>query len=217
MALGNQSNTIYLSIADGKVVRRVAEGTPGAESRTKKDGNIVWEQRHSYVTGYLKSISISEKTYAGTDMKDWVFELEDQGEAYTLQVMYDSRYATSLLYALCNPVVDFSKPITISPWMKIISDKKKTACYLKQGAGKDNNIEWYFTKDNLHGLPELVETKFKGKAVWDSYDRMQFLEKFVNDNVKPKLATNYTPPIDNEPEFVGDNAPDEDESSDLPF
>lgn len=218
MALGNSTNKIYLSISDGKVVRRVVEGAEKAEPRTKKDGTIVWEQRYSFISGHLKSISISEKSFAGQEMKDWVFELEDMGEAYTLQIMYDSRYATSLLFALCNPVVDFSKPITISPWMKVIDAKKKTACYLKQGEGKDNNIEWYFTKDNQHGMPELVQTKFKGKDVWDSYDRMQFLEKFINDNVKPKLKTNHTHiMIDNEPEFAADGPPDDLFNDDLPF
>jgi hypothetical protein len=60
-----------------------------------------------------------------------------------------------------------------------------------------------------------VQTKFKGKDVWDSYDRMQFLEKFINDNVKPKLSSNHSHiAIDNEPVFAPDNAPDED---DLPF
>ena len=202
MALGNQSNKIYLSISDGKVVRRVVEGAEKAEPRTKKDGSIVWEQRYSFISGYLKSISISEKSFAGQEMKDWVFELEDMGEAYTLQIIYDSRYATSLLFALCNPVVDFSKPITISPWMKVIDAKKKTACYLKQGEGKDNNIDWYFTKDTPHGMPDLVQTKFKGKDVWDSYDRMQVLEKFVEENVKPKLKNGYTHlAVDSEPDY----------------
>ena len=214
MALGNQSNKIYLSISDGKVVRRVAEGTPGAESRAKKDGTLVWELRYSYISGILKSISTSESTFQGAKMKDWVLELEDIGESYTLQIMYDSRYATSLIFALCNPIVDFSRPITISPWMKMVDGKKKTASYLKQGEGRDNNIDWYFTKDNLHGLPELVQTKFKGETVWDSYDRMQFLEKFIADNVRPKLSNHVAVPIDKEPEFIGDNAPDEDN---LPF
>lgn len=207
--LGNQSNKIYLSISDGKVVRRVAEGVSGAEPRTKKDGTIVWEQRYSFITGYLRSISINESTYAGAKMKDWVLEMEDMGESYTLQLMYDSRYATSLLYALCNPAVDFSMPITINPWMKVVDGKKKTACYLKQG--KDTNIDWYFTKENPHGLPELKETRFKGEIVWDSYDRMQFLEKFVNDHVKPKLATNRVHTvIDKEPDYnVPDGPPDD--------
>lgn len=221
MALGTQSNKIYLSIADGKVVRKVAEGVAGAEAATKKDGTIYWVQRYSFITGYLKSINISEKTFGGAEMKDWVFEIEDMGESYTLQIMYSSRYATSLLFALCNPVVDFSKPITISPWMKVVNDKKKTACYLKQGEGRDNNIEWYFTKDVPHGMPDMVMTKFKGKDVWDDFDRMQFLEKFVNEKVKPKLAANYAHvAVDNEPDYSPDDLnyrPEDDDNSDLPF
>lgn len=211
MALGNQSNKIYLSISDGKVVRRAVEGASGAESRTKKDGTIVWEQRFSFISGILKSIGTKTNSFNGQDMKDWVFEIEDGSEAYTLQIMYDSRYAVSLLNALCNPVVDFSKSITISPWMKVISDKKKTACYLKQGNGQDNSIEWFFTKDVPNGLPPLVPVKIKGKDTWDNFDQMQFLEKYIEDNIKPKLVKSE--PADNSPAFVGD-APEDD---DLPF
>lgn len=211
--LGNQSNKIYLSVSDGKVIRRVAEGTPGAEARTKKDGSITWEQRFSFITGQIKSISTKTNNFQGTEMKDWVFEIEDGSESYTLQIMYDSRYAVSLLNALCNPAVDLTKPVTISPWMKIVNDKKKTACYLKQGTGQDNGIDWFFTKDHPNGLPELKQVVFKGKESWDNFDQVQFLENYIETKVKPRLAvvgnvSTYNTPTDNS------SLPDDD---DLPF
>lgn len=210
MALGNQSNKIYLSVSNGKIVRKVAEGTAGAEPFTKADGQIIWQQRFSYVNGYLKGISIKKGSYNGSETKDFVFDLEDTGESYTLQVQYDSKNAVSIIKAICNPIIDFSKPITITPWMKIVDAKKKMSCYIKQG---ETDIPWYFTKDNTHGMPELVQVKIKGKDTWDNYDQMQFLEKFMEENVKPKLKTNHTHiAIDNEPEFSADE-----EIDDLPF
>jgi hypothetical protein len=107
--------------------------------------------------------------------------------------MYDSRYASSLLFALANPVIDFSQEITISPWMKVVADKKKTSCYLSQN-GKQ--IEWYFTKENPNGMPDLKEVIFQGKPRLDSYDRMQFLEKYVETKIKPKLIA---APYSNQP------------------
>lgn len=216
MALGNSTNKIYLSVADGKVVRKVAEGVSGAEPYTKKDGSIIWQQRFAFISGYLKSISTKTNSFNGSEMKDWVFEIEDNGEYYTLQINYDSRYAVSLLNAMCNPVVDFSKPITISPWMKVVNDKKKTACYLKQGSANES-IEWFFTKDVPNGLPPLELVNFKGKESWDNFKQMQFLEKYVEDKIKPQLNSNHTHiAVDPEPEFVGDDMP-EDDGSDLPF
>lgn len=208
--LGNQSNKIYLSISNGRVVRKVAEGTPGAEPFTKADGTIIWQMRFGFVTGILKAINIKTGSYNGADTKDWVFELEDKGEAYSLQIPYDSRNATSLIKALCNPVVDFSKPLTITPWLKVIDGKKKMACYLKQG---ETPIDWYFTKDSTHGMPELVPVKIKGKETWDNYDQMQFLEGYINTNVKSKLSANT---IEQEPEEIDlTDVPEPDD--DLPF
>jgi hypothetical protein len=183
--LGSSQNKIYLNVADGKIVRRVNEGTKDAVSRVQKNGKIVWELKYSFVTGILTGISIKEGEISGTPTKDWIFDLSDGENNYQLQIQYDSRYATSLLFSLCNPLCDFSEPITIAPWMKVVNDKKKTACYVRQNVNE--TIPWYFTKEDPNGLPDLKQVTFKGKDTWDSWDRMQFLEIFVNSKVKPLL------------------------------
>lgn len=212
MALGNQSNKIYLSVSNGKIVRKVAEGSTGAEPFTKTDGTIIWQQRFSYVNGYLRGISIKKGEYNGAETKDFCFDMEDGGEAYTLQMPYDGRNAVSLIKALCNPAVDFSKKITITPWLKVVDGKKKMSCFLKQG---DTDVPWYFTREETHGMPELTAVKIKGKDTWDNYDQMLFLEGFLEKNVKPKLSSHGSGAIDNDPPFAPDEiSPDDD---DLPF
>lgn len=220
MALGTSVNKIFLSVADGKIVQRVTEGTPGSIPRAKKDGGIVHEMRYANITGILTGINTRTSTYQGTEMKEWQFDISDGNENYQVQMMFDSRYATSLLFALANPTVDFTQPITITPWMKVVDDKKKTSCYLKQG---DTAIDWFFTQATPNGLPELSKVVFQGKERWDSFDRMQFLEKYVIDQIKPKLnnpfaSNNPTPPSYIPPTADQDflnNQPGEDD--DLPF
>lgn len=187
MGLGNSSNKIYITVADGKFVMRVNEDMEGAKSRVTKTGKIVHEIGYSNFTGVLNAISIKEETFNNKAIKNWIFDFSDEGDNYQLQVMYDSRYATSLLFALCNPTVDFSAPLRLNAWMKEIDGKKKTAIYVNQGEGKNNRVDWYFTKDDRKGMPEMVQTKFKGELVWDSFDMMQFLEAFVFTNVAPLL------------------------------
>lgn len=206
MALGNSTNKIFLSITDGKVVQRVKEGTPGSTPRATKSGKVVHEVRYAYVTGILTNIGIRTGDVAGQEVKEWVFDMTDGQENYSVQVMYDSRYATSLLYALANPEVDFSSPITITPWMKVVNDKKKTSCYLKQG---DKSIDWYFTKDDPNGLPDLKKVTLKGKDTWDNYDRMQFLEQFVTTKIKPQLSNPFAVGAgDSFPGFTPDPTPE---------
>ncbi len=207
MALGNSNNKTFLSVSDGKVVQRVKEGTPGSHSRATKSGKVVHELRYAYVSGILTGISIRKGDVAGQEIKEWVFDLTDGQDSYSLQIMYDSRYATSLLYALANPEVDFNQPVTITPWMKMVNDKKKTSCYLKQG---DKSIDWYFTKDVPNGLPDLSKVTFKGQETWDNYDRMQFLEKFVETKLKPLLGNPFPSPAaaDSFPSFTPDPTPE---------
>jgi hypothetical protein len=220
MGLQNSSNRIYLSVADGKIIQRVKEGTPNAIQRTTKNGKVVHEIKFGSLSGFLSGVSIKENEFG----KDWIFEIEDEGQVYALQMMYNSRYATTFLNALLNPDVNLSLPITITPWSKEVDGKAKTATYLKQG---DDDIKWYFTKDNPNGMPPLEQVEFKGKLQWDDFKIMTFLEAQVNAKIKPNLyksSGGYVKPADglkpseqfNSPGIPVDpnNAPDED---DLPF
>lgn len=189
MALGSNEPRIYLSVADGKIIRNVPEGTPGAVERINKNEKKVWEMKYSFVSGILTGIRIKENEYNGNLMKSWQLSLVDGDDLYSLEIHYDSAWATSMLNAFANPELDFHKPIKFTPWQKDKPDGKKTRClYINQGDSKES-IQWVFTKDEPNGLPPLVETMLKGKRVWDNYDRMQFLEKLVEENIIPRLPS----------------------------
>jgi hypothetical protein len=228
MGFQDSGSKNYLTITDGKIIQRVSEGTQGAVKRATKTGKIVWELKHGGYTGYLVGISTKVTVFEGIPKKDWILDFQDpdNGENYQLQVMFDSRYGTTMINALCNPKVDFSRPITVNPWYKVVDGKKRSAIYIKQG---EENIDWYFTKDDSKGMPQMVKVRYKGEDVWDNTDMMQFLENYVNQYVKKAIgqAPEYTPPGDVTPkdQFMQPQqgggfkpnynlAPDED---DLPF
>lgn len=229
MGLGSSTPKTYLSVSDGKIVKRVEEGTPGAVSRTTKSGKVLHELKFSYVSGILTDIRIRENEFNGNLLKSWALTLVDGGEQYQLEIHYDSSWASTMLNALANPVIDFSKPLTFSPWQKQKPDGKYTRClYVNQGEGKDNSIPWM----NPNGLPPMVEVMLNGKKQWDSYERMQFLENMVQTEVRPKLisenmaAVTSTVPTAQDGPFEGQqiptvsnqNADDEDDDElDLPF
>lgn len=192
MGLQNSSNRIYLSVADGKIIQRVKEGTPNAIQRVTKNGKTVHEIKFGSLSGFLSGVSIKENEFG----KDWVFEIEDNGEVFNLQMMYNSRYATTFLNALLNPVVDLNMPITITPWSKEVDGKSKTTVYLKQG---EADIKWYFTKDEPNGMPPLEKVVFKGKEQWDDFAIMEFLKAQVESKIKPNLyksSPGYAKPAD---------------------
>lgn len=185
MALGSGEAKTFLGINEGKITQRVKEGDSGAEPRVKTDGTIIYERRFGYITGLLTGISIKSTPYGTTEIKSFVLQLSDVGENYQLEINYDSAYAKSFLKSILNPEVDFSQNITLTPWYKVQNDKKKSAIYLSQN-GKQ--IDWYFTKDNPNGLPELKEVTLKGKVTYDDYDQMQFFEKQISEKILPKLS-----------------------------
>lgn len=178
MALGNSNSTIYLSIADGKIVRRFKEPTASSKQRTSKTGKIVHEESYDYVSGMITDITTKDSDYG----KFWNVRLVDGSDVYTLQFQYSGGNASSFLKAIPN--ADLSKPITIKPRSEMNGDKKRTTVMLIQD---DKIIKWRWTKDNPGDLPGLKKVKVKGVEQWDDSDMMEALEAYINQHVKPNL------------------------------
>lgn len=180
MALGNSSSSIYLSIADGKIVRRFKEPTANSKQRTSKTGKIVHEESYDFVSGIITDISTKDSEYG----KFWNVRLQDGSDTYVLQFQYSGGNASSFLKAIPN--ADLTKPITIKPRSEMNGDKKRTTVMLIQD---DTIIRWKWTKENPGTLPGLKKVKVKGVEQWDDSDMMEALESYVANNIKPNLRS----------------------------
>jgi hypothetical protein len=178
MALGNSSSSIYLSIADGKIVRRFKEPTASSKQRTSKTGKIVHEESYDFVSGIITDISTKDSEYG----KFWNVRLQDGHDTYVLQFQYSGGNASSFLKAIPN--ADLAKEIKIKPRVEMNGDKKRTTVMLIQD---DTIIRWKWTKDNPGDLPGLKKVKVKGVEQWDDSDMMEALEAYIDEHVKPKL------------------------------
>ena len=180
MALGNSSSSIYLSIADGKIVRRFKEPTASSKQRTSKTGKIVHEESYDYVSGVITDISTKDSEYG----KFWNVRLQDGSDTYVLQFQYSGGNASSFLKAIPN--ADLAKEIKIKPRVEMNGDKKRTTVMLIQD---DTIIRWKWTKDNPGDLPSLKKVKVKGVEQWDDSDMMEALEAYIDEHIKPKLQS----------------------------
>jgi hypothetical protein len=191
MGLENRQTCIYLTIMHGKIVRRVPEGTAGAEKRINKMGETVSEVFYDAVEGMLSGVNVFKHEQYGSQ---WTFDLVDGGDTFRLQLPEGGNLST-LLTAL--PTCKLDKPIKIVPYEFTTDEGKlRIGVSLRQ---ENEKVGRYFTKDNPKGLPKLKQVEFAGKTQWDSYDRYVFLEKFYEDNIIPKLsgaATTKTVPVD---------------------
>ena len=184
MGAVEQSNAIYLTIADGKISRKVKEPTGKSVQRTNKNGRVVNEEFYKGWKGFITDIQVRDTKEYG---KFWNITLsDDEGDAI-LQMNYSSGYSAAFLKTLPN--VDLSTEVMITPKLTIEGEKKKTSLFISQvdETGKWKALSWAYTKDQPNGLPELRQIKVKGKITWDDSDIMEFLEKMVNTQVLPEL------------------------------
>ena len=178
MALGNSNSAIYLSVSDGKIVRRFKEPTAQSKPRTNKMGNTVHEETYDYVEGMITGITVRDSDYG----KFWCVNIQDGADAYILQFQYSGGNANSFLKSI--PTADLRKPIRIRPAVEIDGDKKRTKLFLVQD---DKALRWFWTKDNPGQMPNLKKIKIKGVEQWDDSDMMEFLEAYVAEHITPKL------------------------------
>ena len=179
---GGSSNRTYLSISDGKIAKRVPEGTSGAIKCNSKDGTKVWyEQRFSSLSGYITDVfkRVSEQGYGD----QLCIVLKDGEEEYQIQMPWSSRYSSG--FFLSMPNIDAGKEITLSPWAKEIDGKKKTMLYLRHG---QEDIKWFWTRETPGDMPEMKQIKVKGQVVWDDSERQEFFEKYLEEKFKPSIS-----------------------------
>jgi hypothetical protein len=162
------SNVVFLTISNGKLCRRVDQGTENAISRTTKTGKLVHELFYNAVTGHITGLGIKENEYGKfllVNLKDIATETK-----YVLEMNFSSGYSTTFLKTLPN--ADIFQNIEVSPALIIDGDKKKSVIFLKQGGYA---VKHFYTKDNPKGMPEMVKVKVKGKETWDDTDRIEWL------------------------------------------
>lgn len=186
MALGNNSNAIYLSISNGKICRSFQNKTANSIERVNKNGRTVHEEHYDFVHGVIKSVTTKDSEYG----KFWLVELEDEGEKYNLQFQYSSGYANGFLMAFPN--VDLAEPVKLIPSAKKEGDKTKTTLFINQN---NEGVKWHWTKDNPGELPAMKQVKIKGQLTWDDSDKMDYLEQMVKDRMLNIFASKHSKPV----------------------
>ena len=171
-AINKNAAITFLNITDGKICRRVSAPTATSVERVNKLGNTVHEEFYSGWEGIITNITTKETDYG----KNWEVTLQDDDTTAVLSFGYSSGYAAAFLKTLPN--VDLQKPVSLSPKLQTIGDKKKATIFVSQNG---QALKWAFTKDNRNGLPDLKKIKVKGKDTWDDSDMMEFLENMVKE------------------------------------
>lgn len=167
------TNTTYLSVADGNLVRQHKQATERTTERITKTGKLVFEEKFKDLTAKLVNLNTRENDYG----KQWQLTFADGADTYIVSLPYSSRYASSFLKALPN--VNIGKELRLMPWAmkdKLDATKTITGITLYQDG---NKIAPAYTKEEPNGLPQMVKIKVKGKEQWDDSAMMEFLEQMA--------------------------------------
>jgi len=178
MGLENKQSGNFITILGGRLCQRVPEGTPGAEQRTNKLGNVVTEKFYDRFTGKLIDIKVQDGTYG----KTWNFVFKDKEEPYTLQLSYSNSFSTALLKMLPN--INLANEMTISPSVKEVDGKDRSSLFVNQD-GKA--IKHAYSRENSNGMPDMEQVTVKGVLIWDDTKRLEFLDNMVHTLIIPKL------------------------------
>jgi hypothetical protein len=201
--MGNKQRGTFLSInADGKFAQKVSVDTLESIHRVNKNGITIGELFYDFVKGNVDSVRVNEHVDFG---KQWQIVLTSGENKVIINLSYGSNYAKAFLKMLPN--IDLSKPVEMTPSMKMDGAEKKTGLFLKQ----DNILVKYaFNKENPNGMPERKLLKIQGKDTWDYTDQLEFLEAEANK----KLGVDGTSKASGTPsDVIFDNIT----SEELPF
>lgn len=184
MALYNTARKTYLTVFDGKFTRRVDEGTIGAVSRMTKpvigEGKLVHELYYSNLSGRITDIYTRDGAYG----KTWNIDINDGTEKYSLQFGYSDGLAIAFLKMLPNVNLDKDVIFSVTKKLDPKDNKEKTSLFLNQDG---EPIKHAYSLANPNGLPEMKMVVVNGKEVWDSTERLAFLQNMVDTQIIPKL------------------------------
>jgi hypothetical protein len=175
----NQSAGVFLQVSRGKLVRQFQQATDKSVTRVNKNGKTVHEEFYDSLTAKLTDIKVKESDFG----KFWTLVFDDGQMNFFIDLNFSGGYAISFLKALPN--ADVTKEMTIVPKYTEEGDKKSSVIFINQN-GK--GLKHFWTKDNPGELPPMVKIKVKGKEAWDDSDRLEYLYKYVNEVILPKVG-----------------------------
>lgn len=174
----------FLRVVNGKLVKRVEEGTEGAIKRdytvlATGEKKSVWELHYPGFEGKITKCAINELEHGQ------VLEivLDDGSERATISIPFPGRLADSFIQRVPN--IDLSKPVLFNAGLD--KERNTNFIWLKQDGA---SVKSTFTKNDPNGCPEMVKKVVAGKVKWDGEARTDFLYNHLKDwTEKNGLAT----------------------------
>jgi hypothetical protein len=189
MAFGKNTNSLYFSVRNGKVMRYSKTQQEGTTNLPNKDGQARYYFVYDFIEGLITGFRTKEDEIMGQKKLFFHVQISDNGENYTVEIDVDSNYFQSFAMAVLN--ADVNQTIKLSPFMKEEDGKKKSGMFVLQF---DKPVKYKYTKDNPGDIPGIEITKNKaGKVIdIDRQERNNFLFRELNQWLSSGITVNRT-------------------------
>jgi len=176
MGLGNSNNSgrKFITIVGGKWTLRVTEDTEGAVARALTNGPNEGTDVHELYFDHLDGMIVGGEIKDGKYGMDICFDIDDDGEKFTVQIPLQSAYFGTI--AKVSPNIDPTQKIFLG--MGFDTEKKKPFMYVQQNG---ETVRAAFTKAEPNGMPEAFKEKVMGKEQWNFQAQEQFLFEKIEE------------------------------------
>ena len=182
---GGGDGLFFFSVLNGILKRNVDQHEDGAVERVNAVGKTVFEKYYREIIGNVTKI---EKKVHEEYGDSWIIYLQDVAENYAIQIPFSSIQADRFFRRLPN--VDLDKKLSMEfgragdkPYLLLFQDGER--------------VDYFWTKENPGQLPPMQQLTVKGKLVWDDTDKMNYIERYVDTMIQPKLELmkQASPPV----------------------
>jgi len=158
MKTRNRDHYNYLTVANGRLVEKVNEDTPGAIKRMNKNDKVVYERFYDEMEGIL--INVKKRTSEFGDQLDLTILSDD--EKVILSLGLEGKNAHDFFCQLPNMIP--GEEYIFSPWsMNGDEDTKRTGLIIKRSSDESRVENFFIKKDQdgkftyLNGYPVFGE------------------------------------------------------------
>jgi hypothetical protein len=219
------SHKPWLRIVNGKFVRNVPEGTPGAVARqyTPKtadgkegtESKTVYELQYPAIEGYITGAEIVTDDRTKRTSLNLTFTSKTGDESAIFTTPFPGRIADSVICYF--PVINLSKPVLFNVGREEKGATVKNFIWMTQDGVKLNRC---YTRSNPLDCPPITQKTVAGVIKYNSDDRDEFLYqvacKFI-ESLDPVEATSTPQPVAERPRQAADLVTTDEADDDVPF
>ncbi len=183
MGFGTRDSATYFGTFEGSFTRKCREGDEGAVARTKKSGEVVYEQRYDYVEGKIVDIKKDTFEWQGKKVRQLKIHLMDSDGTYVLSFPIDSSAALSFYAQAENINLKDSVRVFI-----MLSDDRQRLLFHQptaKSATEKGFVRSLYNKENPS--PQWEKMTVNGETVWDKTESLNFFWNKIENNVLPSL------------------------------